>query len=250
MFDDQEKTFLEHLVDLRNVIIKSAVALAIGVIIVSFFTRELLAVLRWPLVQVCKERGLDADKLLIVLGVTDPLNIFMDISLFGGAMLAAPFIFYFIGSFLLPALTPRERKMVIPTFVAGGLLFMTGVTFCFFLVLPQTIAFFIEFNDWFHFQTQWTTQYYIDFVVQTLLGFGIAFELPLFILFLAKLGLVNQAFLRHYRRHAIFILFVATCCISPSTDPGSLALLFCPLYLLYEVSIFLAAWVEKKSPKV
>jgi len=246
MFEDQEKTFLEHLFDLRNVIIKSASALGVGVLIVSCFTRDLLAVLRWPLIRVCVGRKLDPDKLLIALGVTDPLNIFMDIALFGGMILSAPFILYFIGSFLLPALTPRERKMILPTFVAGGFLFITGVVFCYFLVLPQTLAFFIDFNGWFHFQTQWTIQYYIDFVVQTLLAFGFAFELPLVILLLAKLGLVNQAFLRHYRRHAILILFIATCCISPATDLFNLSLLFVPMYFLYELSIFLAAGVEKK----
>lgn len=243
---DDEKTFLEHLGDLRWILVKSVMALSIGVGIASFYVKDLLKILRLPLRWACEPRHLNPDDYLVALGVVDPLNVFIDVALFAGAIAAAPFIFYFIGSYILPALTARERKFLIPTFAAGGFLFLFGITFCYFIVLPQTLGFFLEFNQWFEWKTQWTIQYYIDFIVQMLLAFGISFELPLVILLLAKIGLITQKTLRKYRRHAILVLFIATCCITPASDLYNLSMLFVPMYVLYEVSVLLAGFVEPR----
>jgi sec-independent protein translocase protein TatC len=173
----------------------------------------------------------------------------MEISLFGGIIVSLPLLLYFLGQFLLPALTAREKRFLGPVFFAGAMLFVIGVVFCYELVLKVTLQFFLGYNDYFGWDTMWTPKALIDFEVQMLAGFGIAFEMPLVILVLNLLGLVSAAQLAAKRRHAAVVIFIAACCIIPSTDLFSLSVLAVPMYLLYEVCIWIARLVEKQKAK-
>ena len=243
----EEKPFLEHIEDLRWVVIKSLIAVVIGATVGCFQARWIVHILRRPLDQALAARAVDPNRFLVTLGVTDPLNSMLEIGIFSGVLLVMPFILYFIAEFVLPALTQRERRMIVPAFAIGGLLFISGVLFCYFMVLPQTIVFFLEFNEWFGWQASWTIQNYIDFCLQMLIAFGVSFELPLVVLILAKLGLVTQAFLREHRRHAIVLLLIFAACVTPTSDPYNLAMLFVPMYLLFELSTLAAGWVERRE---
>src|SRR5277367_40162 len=123
------KAFLAHLEDLRWTIIRCVGALAVGVIVCAFSAKYILQALYVPY----RAAGRDP-KDLFNLGVVDPFSIHMEISLFGGVMLALPFMLYFLGQFLLPALTPREKRLIAPVFAAGTVLFIVGVTFCYAFV--------------------------------------------------------------------------------------------------------------------
>jgi sec-independent protein translocase protein TatC len=237
----ETKPFLAHLEDLRWTIIRCVAALAVGVIICAFSAREILRALYHPY----RQTGHDPTK-LINLQVVDPFSIHMEISIFGGVILSLPFLLYFIGQFLLPALTPREKRFLAPIFFAGAILFVVGVTFCYTLVLKNTLRFFFAYSDYLGFGAVWTAKALIDFEVQMLLGFGIAFELPLVILILNILGIVSAEQLASKRRHAAFFIFIAACCIIPSTDLFSLSVLSVPMYLLYESCIWIARIVERK----
>jgi sec-independent protein translocase protein TatC len=241
----EAKPFLAHLEDLRWTIIRCLAALLVGVVISAFLARTILKLLYVPLVAA----GRDPKDFLRTLSVVDPFSIHMEISLFGGVILALPFLLYYIGQFLLPALTPRERGLLGPIFAGGALLFAVGVSFCYFLVLSSTLKFFLGYNDYLGFGTMWTAKALIDFEVQMLTGFGLAFEMPLVILVLNVMGLVSAAQLAAKRRHAMFIIFVAACCIIPSTDLFSLSVLSVPMYLLYELCILIATVVEKSKKK-
>jgi sec-independent protein translocase protein TatC len=241
----EAKPFLAHLEDLRWTIIRCLVALLAGVIICAFLVRPILDALYRPLIAA----GRDPKEFLRTLAVVDPFSIHMEIALFGGAILALPFLLYFTGQFLLPALTMRERRLLGPIFAGGALLFAVGVSFCYFLVLSSTLKFFLGYNDYLGFGTMWTAKALIDFEVQMLAGFGLAFEMPLVILVLNVMGLVSAAQLASKRRHAIFIIFIAACCIIPSTDLFSLSVLSVPMYLLYELCIVIARVVEKGKQK-
>jgi sec-independent protein translocase protein TatC len=146
-------------------------------------------------------------------------------------------------------LTAREKRFLGPVFFAGAMLFVIGVVFCYELVLKVTLQFFLGYNDYFGWGTMWTAKALIDFEVQMLAGFGIAFEMPLVILVLNLLGLVSAAQLASKRRHAAVVIFIAACCIIPSTDLFSLSVLSVPMYLLYEACIFIARLVEKQKAK-
>ncbi len=238
----ETKPFLAHLEDLRWTIIRCIAALGVGVIICAFTARYLLDILYRPYIQT----GQDPKK-LVNFGVVDPFSIHMEISLFGGLILSLPFLLYFIGQFLLPALTPREKRFLAPIFFAGSGLFIFGVVFCYAFVIKAALQFFIGYSNYFGFESMWTAKTLIDFEVQMLIGFGLAFEFPLVILVLNVMGLVSSAQLASKRRHAAFIIFVAACCIIPSTDPFSLSLLSVPLYVLYEACIWITRMVERRK---
>jgi sec-independent protein translocase protein TatC len=239
----ETKPFLAHLEDLRWTIIRCAVVLGIGVVICAFTAKSILQALYWPYLKA----GGDL-KSLVTRDVIDPFSIHMEVSIFGGVILSLPFLLYYIGQFLLPALTAREKRFLAPIFAAGAVLFLVGVTFCYALVLRAALQFFISYSkDYFGFSTMWTPKALIDFEVQMLLGFGIAFELPLVIFILNVMGLVSSEQLASKRRHAAFFIFIAACCIIPSTDLFSLSVLSVPMYVLYEACIWIARIVEHRK---
>src|SRR5476651_707363 len=133
----ETKSFLAHLEDLRWTIIRCVAALAVGVIICAFTAKYILQALYHPY----REAGRDP-KSLFTFGVVDPFSIHMEISLFGGVILSLPLLLYFIGQFLLPALTLSERRFLVPVFAVGAVLFAIGVTFCYEFVLKATLQFF------------------------------------------------------------------------------------------------------------
>jgi sec-independent protein translocase protein TatC len=238
----ETKPFLAHLEDLRWTIIRCLVALVCGIVVCAFSVKYILKALYHPY----RQTGHDP-KELFNFGVVDPFSIHMEISIFGGVMISLPFLLYFIGQFLLPALTPREKRFLLPVFCAGAGLFVIGVTFCYTLVLKNTLNFFFAYSNYLGYTATWTAKALIDFEVQMLLGFGLAFELPLVILVLNLLGIVSAEQLASKRRHAAFAIFVAACCIIPSTDLFSLSVLSVPMYLLYELCILIARLVERKK---
>ncbi len=240
----ETKPFLAHLEDLRWTIIRCVCALAVGVTICAFTARYILKALYQPYIAA----GQDPHDLLNW-GVVDPFSIHMEISVFGGITLALPLMLYFVGQFLLPALTPREKRFIAPIFAAGTGLFIIGISFCYGFVLKAAILFFLDYSHYLGFNATWTAKALIDFEVQMLIGFGLAFEFPLVIIVLNLFGLVSSQQLASKRRHAALIIFIAACCIIPSTDPFSLSLLTVPLYVLYEACIGIARIVESRKKK-
>ena len=239
----ETKSFLGHLEDLRWTIFRCLGALATGMAVCAFSVKAILKLLYRPLIQA----GHDPHEFLKNFNVVDPFSIHMEISIFGGVILSLPALLYFVGQFVLPALTPREKKFLAPIFGAGALLFLVGVLFCYFVVLKTTLLFFLGYSDYLGFGTMWTAKGLIDFEVQMLAGFGLAFEMPLVILVLNLFGIVSAAQLAAKRRHAAVIIFVAACCIIPSTDLFSLSVMTVPMYVLYEACIWIARLVERKK---
>jgi sec-independent protein translocase protein TatC len=240
--DLETKPFLAHLEDLRWTIIRCAAALVIGVIGCAFGVKFILRALYHPY----REAGGNPAK-LINIDVTGPFSVHVEISLFGGVLVALPVILYYLGQFLLPALTFREKKLLAPVFGAGAGLFVFGVCFCYFLVLKPALLFFNQYSGWLGIDPTWTLKNLIDFEVQMLVGFGVAFEMPLVLLILNLLGIVSAAQLASKRRHAAFVIFVAACCIVPSTDIFSLSVMSVPLYFMFEGCILLARFFERRK---
>src|SRR5271155_4106820 len=130
----ETKPFLAHLEDLRWTVIRCFLVLVAGMVVCAFSAKEILRALYHPY----RQAGQDP-KSLFNFGVVDPFSIHMEISIFGGIILSLPFLLYFIGQFLLPALTPREKRFIAPVFGAGAALFVVGVTFCYAFVLKATL---------------------------------------------------------------------------------------------------------------
>jgi sec-independent protein translocase protein TatC len=184
---------------------------------------------------------------LLALQVTDPMTVTLQIGIGAGILLTLPLVLLFIGQYLLPALESKERGLVLPAFTVGAFLFLAGVSFCYFLVLPGALRFFQEFNRWLGLETSWTMASYTDFVLQMLVGFGVSFELPLVMVILARLGILQKAVVAAHRRHAVVALVVVSACVTPTSDPFNLALMFVPLYGLFELGLAGMGWAEKHS---
>ena len=244
---DTEKPFLDHLEDLRGLILKCTAAIGVGAILGVSCIGQVMEVLRWPLRQAQGGNGVAAPSTLLALQVTDPMTVTLQIGLGAGILLALPVVLYFVGNYLVPALEPRERKMLVPAFLAGSFLFLLGASFCYFFVLPQALAFFQTFNRWLGLETSWTMASYTDFVLQMLVGFGLSFELPLIMVLLAGLGILERDTVAAHRRHAVVVLLVLAACVTPTSDPFNLALMFFPLYGLFELGLVGMAWIRRKT---
>jgi sec-independent protein translocase protein TatC len=172
----------------------------------------------------------------------------MKLALYAGLIVAFPLIFYFLLEFVMPGLTPREKKLLWPALAIGFGLFLAGVFLAFFFVVPNTLQFFHIFgSDIEGTRDQWTVADYTTFVTTFSLIFGASFELPVVVLVLVKLGLLTSEFMRRTRSWAIVIITVVAAVITPTGDPGTLASLAVPMIVMYEACIWIAVWMERKE---
>ena len=171
------------------------------------------------------------------------------VGLYGGAVLASPFIFYFVAAFAFPALKMRERKYVYRGLAIGVGLFLTGVAFCYFLLMPAALAAAQLYSQWLGFAAfQWRAEDYISFICKFMLGMGLGFELPVVILTLVKIGVLDYGTLSKARRYMIVInLFLGAVLTTP--EPITQLIMFVPLQALYEITVWIAwywDWKERK----
>lgn len=237
--------FWEHLDELRGTIVKSLVVFLIFAVLIGYFATEFNHVLLWPLHFVAKDYP-DLQTKLGTLSIMEVFNMIIQLCVFGGLLLAAPFILFFVGQFVAPALTEREMKAVLPLCISALVLFVIGAAFSFFLLMPSTIRVAIELNNAFDLENRWTAGNYYTTLTWLVLGSGAVFEFPLVIVLLVWLGIMTTAFLRKYRRHAIVVIFIISAIVTPTPDPFTQTLFAGPLYALFEISILVSARVEKK----
>jgi sec-independent protein translocase protein TatC len=238
--------FWEHLEELRGTLIKSVVAFVICAVLVGYFATEFMEGLKWPLMYVAKDYP-KLDTQLGTLSIMEVFNMIIQLCVFGGLMLASPFILYFIGQFVAPALTEKELRAVKPMCASALVLFLIGAAFSFFLLMPSTVRIAIELNQAFGLETRWTAGNYFTTLTWLVLGSGAVFEFPLVIVLLVWLGIITTDFLRKYRRHAIVVIFVIAAIVTPTPDPVTQTIFAAPLYLLFEISIIVSSRVEKRK---
>jgi sec-independent protein translocase protein TatC len=239
------KPFLDHLEDLRWVIVKMAAALFAAMLLAFCFRTQLVHILQAPL------KAIDANLLrsLVSLGVADSMTISFQLAFYAGIVLAFPFLIYFAGQFILPALTPPEKKAMLPAVAIGFGLFLGGVVLGYYLVLPTTLRFFFRDAQSLDWTPTWTVRDYFSFVTQVCVGFGAAFELPVIVLVLVRLGVLSVALLCRTRAYAFLLIFVAAAFLAPTPDAVSMAMMGGPMYVLYEICILVAWLMERKRKK-
>jgi len=220
---------MEHLKELRNRLIKVAIALLIATVISLIFAKQAVVILIRPM----------GDNLPQALKPTETLSNYMKVALICGVTLAMPIIVYQIGRFITPGLNPKERRYLLLLVPGATLCFVVGVAFAYFVMLPTAIPFLQGFMSDIVKQ-QWTIGDYLSFVANLLFWIGVSFELPLFVYFLAKLGIISDKTLRKNRKYAVIVIAVLAAVITPTIDPLNMALVMGPLILLYELGILLA----------
>ena len=242
---DEPKPFLEHIEDLRGLLIKIAIAVGVAMTVCFAFRSTLAGIVQHPLATVAPERAANLQSL----GVTDSFTISLELAFYGGIILAFPFILYFLAEFILPALRPEEKRVLLPASMVGFGLFLIGVVFCYTIVLPQALAFFFADAQSMNWQPTWTVREYYSFTTQIIIAFGLAFELPLVVLVLVKLGILDAATLKRTRTFALIVIFIAAAIITPTSDILTLLLMGGPMYLLYEICIIIASIMARRDKK-
>jgi sec-independent protein translocase protein TatC len=307
------KSFLEHLEDLRWVLIKSGVAAGVAMLGCLLAGNYVVRVLEWPLKRapVRHAAGIQRVRVLIgtnqlsVLNITtnDPLaslvgtNRFVRLELtpvirgtnqalewtaqddsevppeqglpiqivnfspagsfvvatkvafYGGLLLASPFIFYFVAHFVFPALKLREKKYIYRGLAFGAGLFLTGVCFCYFVLMPVALTASVQYAEWLGFTAnQWRAEDYLGFVLKFMLGMGLGFELPVVVLTLVKIGVLNYRLLSSGRRYVIVISAVLGALLT-TPEVITQILMAVPLCMLYEICIWVAWYWERQDKK-
>jgi sec-independent protein translocase protein TatC len=310
------KSFLEHLEDFRWLLVKCAVALALGMLICLIGANYVIDLLKWPLnrakvswpgtnqvvsvnfgtnhlskfvitpeqqrvlntgtnrfasitvepvvlgtnqllgwrvsndpVAIAKIQRMHVD--LVNLTPAGGFFVAFQVAFYGGAVMAAPFILYFLAEFIFPALRLREKKYVYRALFIGGGLFLIGVSFCYFVLMPVALAASQMYSQWLGLGAfQWRAEEYISFVCKFMLGMGIGFELPVVILTLVKIGVLNYRTLRAMWRYMIVINLILGAVLT-TPEVVTQVLMAVPLYMLYELTVLIAwYWEQTDRAKV
>jgi len=189
---------------------------------------------------------------LVVLKNYSPIEgivVALKLSLYGGLVLSAPLVFLFLGQFVLPALKVTEKRILYNAVGVGAGLFILGVVFCYVLVSVFALGATIQFSNWLGFTAdEWRADAYISFMSKFMLGMGLAFEMPVVILTLVKIGILEYDQLKRFRSYALVCNLVISAFVTPSGDPVTMLILAIPLHMLYEISVLIAGvWARRDA---
>jgi len=233
---------MAHLGEFRKRLVASAIAVGIGFAICYAFSEELFEILAQPL-----KSNLAEGERLVFTNLPDMFFVYLKTAFVAGLLLSSPFIFYQIWMFIAPGLYRREKTLVLPFIFFSTLLFVGGGLFGYFIVFPFGFKFFLSFENEF-LQALPSVKQYFSFSIKLLLAFGLVFELPVVLFFLARIGAVTPASLRKKRKYAILMCFIVSAVITPP-DVITQFMMAVPLIVLYEVGI-IAAMVAGKRKQV
>ena len=227
---DDRLTLVEHLDELRTRLIASAVFFAVALAVCFWQNHRLLEIANGPLPS-------DHDKLL-TFAVTEPFTTTLTVAVYGALLVSLPFLLYQVYAYVLPAFSDHERRTVTPILFLVPFLFIGGVVFAYYVVMPAATKFLLNFNDD-QFNVQVRARDYYSFFSTTLIAVGAIFQLPVGILAATRLGVVTPKQLAANRRYAILVCAIVAAAL-PGVDPVTMLIEMVPLVVLYELSIVLA----------
>ena len=228
-----EQPLRDHLQEFRKRLIICLVVVAIAALACYNYVDYIIALLSGP-----------AGKLYFM----NPSEVFftyMEIALYAGILFTLPVLLYEVWAFVAPALWPEERRAVLVILPTAVILFYVGLVFAYYLVIPAAVTFFMGFATQ-TLQPMFSLESYLSFILALTLPFGFIFELPLIVVFLAKIGLVTGDFLKGKRKILIVIAFIFAAVVSPTTDIFTQTMIAVPLIVLYEISLFIVCKVMHK----
>ena len=244
--EDREQSFLEHLEEFRQMVIRCLIAFAVCTLACIPLARPLLAWLKAPLFKAIE--GSDQSFELITTSPVEGVMQVMKVIVAAGLLVSLPLMIFFIVQFVAPGLKPNERKALSIGGLVGAVLFAAGVSLCYFISLPVAVDIMLFFNTVLGTVANWKIEKYLGFVLHLLMGFGLSFELPLILVLLGRLGLVTPAQLRKVRRH-VFIGLLAMAMLLTPPDIVTQLLMATPLYLLYECCILILCLFDKHDQR-
>ena len=229
----------DHIEELRMHLLRMMIGLAIGVGVSFYFTQNIIEILSGPV------GGL---KNLVAIEVTESVGVFMRVALLSGIALALPYMAFEVWLFVAPGLKPREKKFGLIGIPVASFLFLIGMAFCYFILLPSALKFLLNFMG---IEAHLRPDSYFTFVTGLLFWIGIAFEFPLVIYVLTAVGFVKPHILAQQWRIAIVVISIVAAAITPTVDPVNMGLVMVPMSLLYFISIGLSyiAYAGRSHPE-
>jgi sec-independent protein translocase protein TatC len=240
MSDDEKQPFLSHLEELRKRLIACVIAAGAGFVISYIFAARLFQLLILPL----KAQMPEGDR-LIYTNLPEMFFTYLKSAMVSGVLVTSPYIFYQLWMFIAPGLYQKERKYVIPFVIFSTILFVGGSLFGYFVVFPFGFKFFLGFSNE-SIQALPSVKQYFSFSIKLLFAFGVVFELPVVVFFLAKIGVVTPELMRKKRKYAILMTFVFAAILTPP-DVITQCMMAGPLIVLYEISIIIAKIARRKK---
>jgi sec-independent protein translocase protein TatC len=228
-------SLVEHLDELRSRLIVCIVVFGVALALCFWQNHLLLEIAGGPLP--------DGHKKLITFGVTEPFTTTVTVAAYGAIVLAMPIVLYQLYAYVLPAFSASERRVVLPILLLFPALFLVGIAFAYFVVMPAAVKFLLNFNDT-QFNIQVRAKDYYSFFSMTMLAGAVVFQLPLVILAVTRLGIVTVEQLSSNRRYAYLLIAVAAAAL-PGVDPVSMLIEMVPLLVLFELSILLARFLGR-----
>ena len=248
--DESAAPLIEHLTELRSRLIRSVVAFAICMILAFTVATDIFNFLANPIVEMLKENGQAPD--LIFTGLQQGFMVNIRISLFGGFIVSFPYVSFQLWKFVAPGLYKDEKSAFLPFLLASPILFLLGSAFAFYIVMPLAFDFFLgfqqeneEISDLVGITYLWTINEYLGLTMKFIIAFGLCFQLPVLLTLMGKAGLVSSEVLARSRKYAVVGILVLAAVVTPP-DVITQIILFTVVYALYEVSVILVKWVEKK----
>ena len=226
---DKELSLVQHLKEFRDRLMVASIAVVVTTAISFLFATDIIRILLVP-------AGVDH---LIALSPTENFTTYMRVALFTGIALSMPVILYEIYAYIDPALHPNERRFALTAGPFVLLLFVVGMLFCYYGLLPSSLKFLVNFGSPV-IENQLRASEYLSFVTTFILGMGVVFEVPVLIFALVRVHVLNRAWLAKQRRYVVVIVLIIGAIITPTPDPFNQLLVSVPMYLLFELGLFLA----------
>lgn len=242
-------TLGEHLDDLRKRLIYALIGLAIGTAGGLAVAGEIIQLLQAPYLEIT--RRLNMSNTLVAMSLTAGIGTYCQVGFYAGLIASSPWVFWQLWLFVSAGLMPREKRYVLLAVPASVVLFIGGAAFFFFVVSGPMLGFLVMFNNYLGLTMYLTLDHYISFISGMMLTFGVAFQLPLVVMLLARMGIVSIAMLTKYRRHVILGIVIVAAVVTPTPSPVDQLVLAVPLWALYELGVLLAKIVirpQKTEP--
>jgi len=236
---EREMSFLDHLEELRRQIIKMIVGILIATALCIYFADFIVQII---LLSPLRSVGLKAQ----VLSPYGIVMLYMEAILISGVIISMPYTVYCLWNFIAPGLLPNEKRYISRIVFFTSFCFFTGIVFGYYVLLPAALTFFSTFGTQ-NIELHVALDQYVSFMLALLLGAGLVFELPMISYFLSKMGILTPSFMRKYRRHAIVVILIIAAVVTPTPDMVTQTLLALPMFVLYEVSIFVCKLAQKKT---
>jgi len=242
MAEQKIMNFLEHIEELRKRVFYSLISIAVFFVPSYYFSKEIFNFLMTPIIE-----NLPSGSSLIFIRPAEGFLTYLKVSIFAAFIISVPVILYQAWAFISPALYKKEKKILLPFIIFGTVFFMLGALFCYYIVAPKGFAFLLGEYSSESIKAFPTIKEGLSFLMSLIIGFGLVFEYPIVVFILARFGLVTSSWLRKQRKYAFLLSAIAAALITPTTDAVSMMFMLIPLFVFYEIGIYVAMIFGKNS---